>query len=170
MVTINLFPWRTALHAMYARRFKKMILFVILLVLLISGLIHSWLNNEITYYQNKLAQLTQQIQTAKQRQMKTIKINDPIITLLVKRLMKHRYMAQQVWRELVNSPTHSVCFTDISRQQESWSFSGNARSANDLLLFLKEWHAAYLFPEIKIEQIIEKENQLIRFRYSALAE
>lgn len=168
MVSINLLPWRA-----YARRYqqqvlRKLLLSVFLLTLLLIVCLH-WITAERTQaLQLRVTTLEQASQPLLLAQKQWKASSDSGNEAVMKALLNYRYATKKLFAELGRIKADTLCFTQIVRARGRISFAGQAHSAAELTAFLTGWRAAYLFSEIRVEQLEQQENHLIRFRFQAM--
>ncbi|RDI48641.1 PilN domain-containing protein [Aquicella lusitana] len=171
MVAINLLPWREKARIYRAVTIRKMLVASVGFALLVVFMLHLAASRLETNKRNQLIQLesalarypAMQDNIKHKKSMAAVQereTNDP-----------RQQIARQLLMELGRQTGTSVCFSEIVRANQNITFSGYARTASDLTQFLKNWHAAYLFSEIKIEQLeYDSAFHSIRFRFQAKQE
>jgi Tfp pilus assembly protein PilN len=175
MVIINLLPWRES-KRIYQARIMKTILIITLFatVASIAGLhevIVQW-NNSLD---SQIARLKEEMKIyirpkeSSQKKIKTEQKGAIISGSTLKNLLNFRLATKNLIVELGKWPAQDVCLTTISRDKNVITFSGKAHSAAELTAFLKTWKAAYLFSDITLDDLAQKENNTIQFRFQALA-
>jgi hypothetical protein len=162
MVEINLLPWRDYTRDYENKVMKKTLLTTLLLTALILVGIHHILSKREAALQAHLDMLQKQPQQLQWQSVKPVKTSRPLhelhpeITILFEELKKMR--------------ANEVCFTDIIRNNNMTLFMGKAYSAADLTNYLKNWRAAYLFSQININQLEQKNGAITQFRFEAMKE
>lgn len=162
MVMINLLPWRTLLHEYQVRQTKQILASAFGMTLALVVVLHLALSIALDKTNEQVQILRQEVRRLAQWQ----RLSSP-----GKSTKQVVYNDRQLaWRFLAALSQHqndSVCFTEVSRLENKILLTGSARSAFELTDYLRHWHAAHLFSEIKIEQLEWQPNNTFRFRLAA---
>ncbi|TAK76171.1 MAG: hypothetical protein EPO11_04605 [Gammaproteobacteria bacterium] len=156
MVTINLLPWRDHLRRYQEKSVKRIILIAISVSLSLLFAVH-WTLKEMIHREQLKVLALQALQPSLPAEDSSGKFD------------RARFATQNLFAELAKGYDDDVCFTGITREKNSITFSGSARTAAELTDFLKNWHATYLFAEIKIDQLqYQPDNGWVQFRFRAI--
>ena len=168
MVTINLLPWRQYTRAYHVKVMKRMIIMMLSLAIFIIVGVHRIIAQQIQVMQKRVTRLEQSThRLVNLNKLSHLKQDRSNTAKLEKIISSYRAATQNLFAEFTKVYKPKVCFTEITRTKNTLIFSGNTRSAADLTEFLKTWSAAYLFEEIKLEQMQQK-NGFIYFHFQAL--
>lgn len=162
MVSINLLPWREQKRIYQIKVMKKMLMFTVLMVLCIFSVTHFMLSQHENKVRDQIAVIAAKIKRNQLQQEKSIKQVQPTLNK-----MDQAALISKIFYEISNKQPEKVCFTNIERQNNIFSFTGKARSMTELTDFFRHWNAAYLFAEIKIKLIEKQEDGWLRFGFQA---
>lgn len=166
MVEVNLLPWRDYTRA-YQRKQIKVILFltVVLSVLPLMGAF-IFLSQQEKKRHLHVLQLKQEV--ARYGKTRMLPKAGALRRGENKKIISQQHRTQQLFHALAFIKEENLCFTNMTRVKETIVFTGIARSALDLTLFLTHWRGVSLFSEVKIEQIEQQKNQ-VRFHLRAVS-
>lgn len=147
MVEINLLPWRQQAR-LYQRKMTKIFIFVsvVLPMLILTG-IHFILAQWVVDAGFRVSHLAAEITAIKQAMLPQ---QDDLFTATIRKMFADRDTSVQLFTELDSVKMNEVCFTEITRKNQVVTFSGYARSINELTEFLKNWPIASLFSQIRL--------------------
>lgn len=170
MVAFNLLPWRE-MRFVYQQKSRNTIfaLSVVLALSMIVGL-HCWFTNEMHLMHKHVLALREEVLRLTNKQQKQVKQSAAeLLSPQLQQLVVNHRSALTVLNELSRRLDASVCFTDMVREKEKVVFVGVAHSAAEFTEFLRYWRGAYLFSEIKIEQLQQSlTNSLMQFRFAGV--
>lgn len=161
---MNLLPWREREKIYQKKMVNKLFLSSVTATICCFVMLH-WM---LEKHHDRLMSQVQHVQ----HELNTYLMHssdDEKMTALSTRfesLIHHQKTMKNLLLALGESMNTPVCFTDIARYENRISFSGKARSLEDLTAYLLSWKAAYLFSEIKINQL-KQDNQFVQFRFQA---
>lgn len=160
MVVINLLPWREQERAYHKRR----LLYCLVLVFGVSSLIVSIIYSDIERKKHFASQHIEKlkVQIAQWAVKKTfVHLSTPLFSRdRAWHLVHYHADGLRIFAELGAKPAQHVCWTMVKRKGNKVIFSGRTDSAFDLTELLKNWNAAYLFSQIKLENLSEQRGAM----------
>lgn len=166
MVIFNLLPWRQYEQKYYKRVSKIIFLLSGLLALMIIVIVHAGLSKKMTRIKNRTTLLTEEINRYHEQVKRDNHIHE-YTSDTIKKIFKHREINKKLLAALGNMHREEVCFMEISRIKNTLSFNGQASSVADLTQFLTHWNEVSFFEQIRIQQIEQIKDGLVRFAFQA---
>lgn len=158
MVNLNLFSWRNFLQIYQQRVVIKSLLTSILMTSLIIIFLHFFIIERVNKMNSHIQILQEEIN------LKTSKLSQPEEDE-IKKMLAYGIYTQQFFT-LLSIHTPDFCFTEVVRNKNRMTFIGQARSSLQLSDFLRNFRAAHLFTEIKVDAIDQIDNN-VHFQFHA---
>lgn len=168
MITINLVNWRDAIRIKQKRVLKNIIILALSFSLILSMVTHFIFARLVNHLSARVHELKYEVK--RQNQLRRVSSGGRYSPSQdeIRKWYEYREATKTLFSELRQNNAKNVAFTAINRNKNKIVFVGEANSAADLTEFLKAWPVAHLFSEIRIEELSQYNNHLVKFRFSAL--
>jgi Tfp pilus assembly protein PilN len=152
MVEFNLLPYREEELKYRKKMVKRMLFCAVSLVMAINIIFHQIISHRNDVIRHRILVMNETLNQFKQTSSAPAHYqqrDDALSQLLV---------------AVGKSDNPSACFTSMEKTEQSFLFTGKARSLNDVTEFLLHWPAAKYFAEIHVK-LIEQEESGVRFAF-----
>jgi Tfp pilus assembly protein PilN len=161
MVSINLLPWREQ-RLQHRKKILKRIPVAAMLcagvIIMISHLILSHYESVMHERINIISEKINGLRQVSAPQSDTVSHLQRSKNIILMGKLFSKF-------EKMNQP--KSCFTEIEETDNAVSFTGKAKSVNDLTEFMLHWNAATLFNKIEMKLIEQEDNGYVRFEFEA---
>ena len=156
MVNINLLPWREEELKYQKKILKRIFIFAALLAITINIIGHIILSQQENAIQKRITDNNEILKNVN-------KMNATDVLSHADNALPDITFIGKIFSELGKIQQPMTCFTEIKNADQTFFFRGKAQSMQDLSNYLSHWKAATFFADIKIKQIKQQENGMVRF-------
>jgi len=154
MVTFNLFPWRERKAHYEAKKIKLIVITSLLMALLWHFLGYQYVLYQKNRIRLELIHMHKMEQNLiAQVQLRQPKLNQKHFAKQINQLKTKYQLLKKMLSELSIESKNDICFTEIRREANTISLTGNANSADALTEWLTHWNVSYFVSQIIIKHL-----------------